>query len=185
MSPDAQPTLPLQRSFHCHQQIDGMTPATEEQSQFAKQFNQFCDKWQINGMVSWELPDVAGPKWPELQPNPLGLTGRVTYDMPWHFPLLAEDGLGEFARQEHEALAQEMSVDDQGSWRSYAQMFLVGFWEGVIRSRYTERRPRGFVTAMTAYIADIVGLDMERIKRLRKWRSAMLRGDLSSLAGKR
>jgi hypothetical protein len=189
LSPSEQPAFPLHRSLKVLDPADTLdiAPASTQQDEFARTFDEFCDSWRICGMATWELPDVDGPKWsePELGADS-GLLGRSTYDTPWHFCLRAEDDLGNLLRQQHEQVAQEMAVNDHNSWRTYGQLFLLDFWEQVIRSRYLDvPRPRGFVTALTSFIADIVGLDGERVAKLRKLRSALQKGTLTSLAGRR
>lgn len=182
------PPIPLTQSIRASHAIEGLDAVklTEEQADFATKFDRFFDRWRINGLTTWDLPEVDAPKQPQLESAADQLSGRNVIDTPWHFCLLAEDGLGELLRQEHEATANARGVDDLKSWRTYAHLFQIDFWEKVIQQRYVERpRQPGFVTAMTSFIVDIVNLDIERVQKLRKLRSALERGKRTSLVGNR
>lgn len=152
--------------------------------EFTAALDRFCDDWRITSFATWDLPDIDGPKWPD----PLFQSteaGRQVYDTPWHFPLQAADGLGSPIQAEHAGIGAEKGVDDHGSWQTYRQMFLIDFWEGVIRSRYPNQQQHGFVTKLLGFVADIVQLDTERVIKLRKTISAFRRGNRRSLAGSR
>jgi hypothetical protein len=186
---DCRPRLPLARSMKVAHFVDGIQPValTQEQTDFARAFDCFCDTWRICGMTTWDLPDVDGPKWPQPDlKSERQLSGRLTYDTPWHFRLLKEDGLGDLLRQEYEQVANLKGVDDLKKSCTYGHLFQIDFWDKVINRRYVDSpRRRGFVTAFTAIIAEIVNLDTERVQKLRKWRSALQGGKFRSLTGKR
>ncbi len=188
LSVSEQPPFPLCRSHKAAYAIECLKAAeiTPQQIAFAQAFDQFCDSWRISGMTSWELPDVDGPKWPEPElSSDEPQSGRLALDTPWHFCPLAEDGLGERVRQEHEEVAKCRDVQDLKHWRTYGHLFQIDYWEDVIRGRYADLpRRRGFVTKLASFVAEIVDLDTERLQKLRKIRSALRSGRLHSLAGK-
>lgn len=180
------PSLPLTRSVKvaCPNHLsetDGKIPA--DVIEFTRLFDQFCDTWRLNGMTTWDLPDVDGPKWPQpTLSDAATLPGQLVFDTPFHFHLRTDDGLGELHRQEHNRL-----VDDElNKWQTYGQLLQIDFWETVIRRRYAQRtRVHAFAMELTKFIAAIVGLGNERIDKLRKTRNALQRGSLSSLAERR
>lgn len=187
---DKRPRLPLSRSPKLSSSGNRMFSREvppRNLIKFVREFDRFCDEWRLNGMTAWELPDVDGPKWPaECLSSQRQLSGQFVWDTPWHFCVLAKDGLGEAQRLEHALVAKERGVNDHGKWQTYSHLFEIGFWENVTRIRYKrQQRARAFVTAQEQFIADIVNLDPERVQKLRKMRVALLSGKITSLAGKR
>lgn len=193
---ETKPRFPIQRSAIAptresienalDEPVMSQDEAGHDRAEFTRAFDRFCDDWRITGFATWELPEIDGPKWPDpLAEVTEKRGGRAVFDTPWHFPLQASDGLGPQLKSAHDHAKADRGVDDPRSWRTYRQMFLVDFWGHVLRSRYTDRQPRGFVSRLEGFVADIVQLDVVRVAKLRKLISAFRRGTRQSLAGTR
>jgi hypothetical protein len=161
---------------------------SEELVEFLKTFDGFCDRWQLLGVITWRIPEVQGPHWvPSLQPKELRDQGLVAFKTPWHFTILGEDGLGPLIESEHRRWAEEKyGVQDPRLWETYARMFEIHHWEGVLASRYNKgHRVRGFVTEMESVLGAALGLSQDRVHELRKKLKALQRGSIKSLRGNR
>ncbi len=68
------PPFPLVRPFG----VDSITAITSNDrgpildpcSDFWTKFIAFCDKWAVRGLTDWWLPQVEGPRWPDLLAPP-------------------------------------------------------------------------------------------------------------------
>jgi hypothetical protein len=187
LPPQIQPGLPLARSVKLAA-TSGMEiePAPDLMSEFIAEFDRFCDEWHLLGMTTWLLPHVRGPHWvPEIAPEDALRRGDLTVTTPWHFPVLAEDGLGRVLEAEHRRQAAERGVEDTDSWQTYANLLDVYFWENVLLPRYSkQQRAKQFRTQMEMVQADILGLSVGRVQKLHKWLRALQSGKLKSLRGK-
>jgi hypothetical protein len=159
-----------------------------ETTQFVGAFETFCQEWEINGFETWDLPLPRGPHWPELcsVPSQRSCKATLTLNTPWHFVALDSDGLGDLAMEQLRAEQKRHGIDDERAWRTYAQLFRLGFWEAVLRRRYADRaRPRNFVSQTERLLAELLEVSLERVERLRKLHSALKAGRRRSLAGVR
>jgi hypothetical protein len=184
----SRPDLPLARSTKLSSNKQpGLNRAPEALANFVAALDEFCDQWHLLGLTTWRLPSVRGPQWvPGLAPDDVRLRGDMTINTPWHFPVLAEDGLGRLLEDEHRCQAAERSVDDEENWQTYASMFKLYYWEIVFRERYPrQQRVKRFVTEMNSVLSEILELGSERIAKLRKTLHALQSGKLSSLRGRR
>lgn len=160
--------------------------ASDEIAGFIARLNRFCDEWHLLGLVSWEVPDVRGPLWvPGMASNDSLHYGSLSVTTPWHFPVLAEDGLGRIIEEEHRRLSAQRGILDIDSWETYATLLDLHYWEFVFSQRYSQQRIARFKTEMESVIAGILNLSVSRVQKLRKWLHALQRGSLKSLSGKR
>jgi hypothetical protein len=188
LSPTVRPLLPIAKTSRISPSARPLlVEAPRPLIDFALEFDEFCDKWQLLGMTTWDLPSVRGPQWaPALTPDKVVIQGGTCLSTPWHFPVLCEDGLGPLLEMEHRQRIAELGIDDEAAWETYARLFEVFYWENVLSGRYERsRRKSGFVTAMQSLIAAILGLSSERVQRLRKRMKALRSGRLKSLSGLR
>src|SRR4051812_36211839 len=169
---EIRPALPIARSVEASSANVrlGLEPAPPLLSDFIAEFDSFCDDWHLLGMATWNLPNVRGPNWvPGLAPEDLRQRGVLAVETPWHFPVLAEDGLGRLLEDEHRLQAAEHGVEDEQHWESYESLFEIYHWENVLQERYPrEQRVRGFFSGLETTLSGIVGLGSDRIKTLRK-----------------
>jgi len=180
------PSLPLARTPGFQQIPDCLegTRTTEALADFLKAFDQFCDRWCLLGMVTWDLPDPDGPKWPEPTRCPQGSRAEaLTFRTPVDFPLLNSDRLGEIARDQHAASAERSGITDIKRWETYARLLEIDHWERVLRTRYADAaRPRNYVTFLAATIGQVIDLDAERVQEYRKQLRALKSGRRSLLS---
>lgn len=185
---DQRPPFPIARSMRLVAAVDLVgSRASDELADFIARFDRFCDDWHLLGMVSWELPDVRGPRWvPGIASDDSLRHGSLTVTTPWHFPVLAEDGLGRIVEEEHRRLSAQRGILDVDSWETYATLFDLHYWEYVFSQRYSQQqRIVKFKIEMESVIAGILNLSVTRVQKLRKWLHALQRGSLKSLLGKR
>jgi hypothetical protein len=153
--------------------------------EFVDSFEKFCNKWETNGFESWDLPIPRGPFWPDCRSTqtPGSCQATMRFETPWHFAALESDGLGTIAMEQLRAAQERHGIDDQSSWRTYAQLFRLCFWETILRRRYVDRsRPRDFIRQLKGLLADLLNVSLERVDKLRKLQSGLKSGRLRSLA---
>jgi hypothetical protein len=186
LPPRVRPLLPIARSARiaAAHKLD-LEPAPAPLAAFIEEFDRFCDEWHLLGMSTWTLPDVRGPNWvPGLAPGDSLRRGELTVSTPWHFPVLAEDGLGPILEAEHRHQAAERGVNDAASWESYAHLLGIYYWESVLCSRYSaSQRKARFMTELEFLVGEILGLQVSRIRRLRTWLRGLQAGKRRSLLG--
>ncbi len=180
------PELPLSRTQKCEAEADWSRAdgAPDAMGEFCGKFEDFCRRWGLLGMATWDLPDPGELMWPDLTQRPqLSRADEVTFRTPLDFPMLESDGLGEIARDQHAASANKAGIVDLRRWETYARFLEIDHWERVLRTRYTGgERPRNYVTFLEATIGKIVDLDVERVHKLRKWMRALKSGRRTNLA---
>lgn len=178
------PPLPLERVPRLATSPDGALRAGDSRTTaFWRNFNEFCDRWRLLGMVTWDLPNPDGPKWTEIVPgHPQLLEGQQLIDTPWHFPVEGKDGLGAILEGQHERQAAEHGFTEQSRWKMFSQLLKIDFWERAMRSRYTGRpRHRDEVKRLVGVLAELIGCDDERVKKLRKLLHSYQSGRRTSL----
>lgn len=153
--------------------------------EFKTRFDEFCARWRILGMITWEHPHPDGPKWANHNPGFRDAPeGAVYRDTPFHFPLQVQDGLGKLSMEEHHRTAESRGFTDSSKWVTYAQITRLSFWEFVIDSRYLERgRARGFVTQKIELLEALLDLSAQRIEKLRRVLKQLRSGRRSDLHG--
>lgn len=185
------PSFPLSRQMH----LDVLTPAMETtlklsryaHPEFAMAFGAFCDKWALRSLIDWRLPEVDGPRWPDL----LAVTNRdgrerLTMYTPWHFPLLKSDGLGKVALAEHRRQLTEHGVEDVLKWPTYASFFPLEHWQQILEQRYAKKqRTREFAMKRDEVLSHLLHVSIERVVKLRHWLRRLQSGKLRSLTGTR
>lgn len=180
----SRPPLPISRLPRLEQAPDGAArPRESRVTSFWWAFATFCDEWELLGVLTWDLPNVGGPKWAGIDPTrPETLRGGTFLETPRYFPITSGDGL-EGVRELHRDAAAKGGFVDQGRWATYARLLAIDFWERVVRSRYADRpRPRGDVTRLLSLLSDLTGCDSERVKKLRRELKALRDGRRDSLS---
>jgi hypothetical protein len=150
---------------------------------FAQAFVQFCDRWGLIGMASWDLPEPQGP----LLPNPLPPEAPalprhgVHLIIPVHYPLTGDDDLLRQILQQQRGLAAELGLPPTAAglahYRAYATALEVLHWERVIISRIGPRQTRrGSVGFIKDAIAEALGISVDQVDKWRRAISACRRG---------
>lgn len=160
-----------------------MLEASEPIAQFGRALTDFCNRWQLQGLATWDLPIPDGPKWSTLATPPeLSKQGISVTQTPFHFPLQASDDLEKVAEDNHHRASSRRGVDDHAMWETYAHFLPLAHWQAVFTSRYSKpKRSKGFMLQMEGVIAAIIGVSDERVKRLRRHYNALKSGRKTSL----
>jgi hypothetical protein len=159
---------------------------SEAAVQFVESFEAFCQKWEVDGFETWDLPRLRGPHWPDIRSSAAKNTCKATMTLttPWHFPALDSDGLGEMAMEQLRAERERHGIDDERAWRQYGQLFRLDFWERILLARYVNHpRPRDFISQVERLSAELLRVSLERLERLKKLHRALKAGKRRSLAG--
>lgn len=185
---DQLPQAPLDASARPSKALPPeMVEASRPIAEFGRALTDFCGRWQLNGLATWDLPIPDGPKWSSMTTPPeLAERGVSVTQTPFHFALQVKDGVGNAAEENHRQQALKRSVDDHSNWDTYAHFLPLAHWEAVFTNRYRKSiRCKSFMLGMEAAIAAILGVSAERAKRLRVHLKALKSGRITSLHGSR
>jgi hypothetical protein len=156
-----------------HGRIDPSTSLVRE-------FGDFCRRWQLYGMVTWELPLPQGPDLTGVpRPQQTGpaqtdaqLVIPVTLPLPTRYPL--REIIAEIQRRntpDHLKRWQDVlrGDDERGTGlRRYASMFRLRFYRDIVlSSRYGERFHRRVQPLDEAFGRYFGSVGEESVKRLR------------------
>ncbi len=154
---------------------------------FVSDFNSFFERWQLQRLPTWDLPEPCGANLTgeQLPSNSSSSVGRFTISipatlrLPAHFPL--QKVLEEHQRQQTpEHLRAWMIVQNQQhkdglNNRRFEHMFQLAFFrDTVLASRYRDRFD-GNVTRIDQAFADFLSLGVDSIKKLRLMMAALRR----------
>jgi hypothetical protein len=182
---DQQPTFPLRRIGKIlTKPSDVRTKQTKIRvTTFLQQLGEFCAKWCILALVTWDLIEPAGPMWPELRPAAGCIPDYAfTLSTPPDFPLLTDDGLGRLASEHQDHIVRKQNVADLGRWQTYGLLFEIDHWERVVQIRYKNRkRERGFMRTLEQMVGDILHKDQTHVQKLRKKLHALRRSERAAL----
>ena len=86
---DERPDFPLRRAARLATGPIGARAASGPTATFARDFAAFCDRWELIGLATWDLPEPAGPLLPDLAPDHDQVTaGRgLRIALPIHYPV--------------------------------------------------------------------------------------------------
>ena len=146
-----------------------------------------CERWELAGLVSWDLPEPLGPQLPI--PSTVGLpasAGRGLYlAIPLHYPLLADDELLLDVFKQQLLLARERGLDASLAglphYKAYCQILEIVHLERTVESRYG--RPRGLIKYVRQAAAAMLGITPARVQALRKAVSSCRSGRRAHVAG--
>jgi hypothetical protein len=183
------PRFPLRRgSFHSNLPEEYRTTASDAGLAFETAFFDFCDRWGLAGMASWDLPDPQGAFFPDLlSPNAPALPQQGLHlFLPIHYPLTGDDDLLARILQEQRSLARQAGLPRSAAglphYRAYATILEVLHWERVITDRVgPARRPRGFVGLIKEAIAEALHITDHQVDKWRKAISTCRRGRRDSV----
>jgi hypothetical protein len=178
------PRFPLRRgAFHPDLPEDLRSVAPGAGEAFGTAFFEFCERWGLAAMYSWDLPEPQGA----LLPNPLPpgapalpRQGLHLY-LPIHYPLTGDDELLARIFREQRALADQVGLPCSTAGLphhgAYATILEVIHWERAIRSRFGPGRcPRGSVGFFKEAIAETIEISVDQVEKWRKAISACRRG---------
>ena len=154
-----------------------------ESSSFLNELDQFLDRWGLIALHGWHLPDPQGPLFPSSLPSgaPAEPQHGIRINIPLHYPLQGDDQflqqLRELQRTEARRLQLPESMAPIRYYQQFAQILKLQHLEIVLDSRFPNRRPRGFVTALEAIAADVLAIEPSSVKRLRVAIQQLRRGE--------
>jgi hypothetical protein len=182
------PGFPLLRPTVVTRAPEGSSTAPEAVQAWAGDFADFCDRWGLVGMATWDLPSPQGPLLPSVVPmNSPALPARgVSLILPIHYHVTGDHDLMKTILEHQQALAAQVGLDPSVAglphYKLYAQILQIVHQERTIRGRYApDREPRGFVRALTQAIAEELELSVDHVTRIRKAISRCLRGERSKV----
>ncbi|WP_165441909.1 hypothetical protein, partial [Rubinisphaera italica] len=77
-------------------------------------FDQFCETWQLEGMLSWELPEPSGPHWDYFDfTDPEMMSKPAEPKTPFHTPVLVKDKMASADYECHVRNSAEHRFNDQ------------------------------------------------------------------------
>lgn len=180
------PQLPLPRTPKLSQLVGWLraTEASQALGAFLRTFDDFCERWHLLGMATWDLPDPMGPMWPEMTAKPQsGADDALVLRSPHDFPILDSDRVGLIAREQHEQSAKDHGVTDLRRWQTYARLLEIDHWERVLGMRYGDYKwPRNRTNFLESTIGELIHRDAERVQKHRKELRALKLGRRKALS---
>lgn len=164
------PSFPLTRlrKAESSDAVPQCRPLSEPLTRFFHGLVKLLDDWDLDRLVTWDLPESRGPN---LGPDEHGVH---QIDLPPAFPVHKEDQLGDYVRQNQEAIAAKSGIDDVEKWKSYLTYLRLHYWNTVVRNRYPiDRQVKGFVGALEHELGSLLGLS-----------EGTVRNNLKALRGK-
>lgn len=148
------PGLPLARTM-----LDEAAP--KSLGRFFREFDVFCERFQLTRMVTWDLPEPAGPLL-DGTPKPARLlAGRAAQlAIPAHFTIRSKD-----SRDLRRAIANRQRIasldaglkanfSDARTMQTFGKIFEIEHFQRIICARYgAPPRPKGFMNRLNEALA--------------------------------
>jgi hypothetical protein len=175
--PDAErPAFPLSRT------IVSVRRSSQAVADFLTRLVDFCDRYGLLRLVSWELPDPVGPLLPAsgLPPHILGARG-VVIGLPTHFAPANQEELPKRIASAQQDRIRRTGLDPTcltpRAAETYAHLFEIEHYTQVVEGRYgTPPRPKGFVGRVDEALMGHLSIGQEHLRCLRKSLRAFHRG---------
>lgn len=185
------PGWPLRRPVRHPAPGEGDREVSRVPGDFAALLAAHLDRWGLMSLADWDLPDPQGPLLPSDLPAgaPAEPAHGIRIVVPLHYPLQGDDDL---LRQVK--LFQEQAVKDSGlpdglagveRHGQFAQLFRLVRLEAALRSRWPVPPPRGAVGQIERAAAEVLGVGLETVGRMRKWVAGLRSGTLKTLPDRR
>jgi hypothetical protein len=162
--------------------------AVDVTSQLVAEFTEFYERWDLQGLVTWDLPEPRGPNLSglALPSNGRRATGPVTIEVPALLSVPSTFPLRTILEEAQQAqtpahLREWQQIQQQqhsGNLRflRFRRMFLLHYYrETLLASRYAARFPGNVEALDQAFAQFLGGLDMDSIKKLRLRMEALRR----------
>ena len=156
-------------------------PTSQAVNHFQALLDAFCERYSLQSMATWELPEPVGPllaggPWPAhiLQPR------QVVIALPSHFPLMDKDELLEMIRDQQQMHVRKAGLDPTcigpRAAETYAHLFAIDHYERVVIGRYGRRpRPKGFISQLNEGLMAHLDIGFDHFRSLRKALAAFKR----------
>ncbi|WP_149111538.1 hypothetical protein [Limnoglobus roseus] len=142
---------------------------------FAEHALGFMSRWGLTGLTTWDLPDPERLLLPNPYPTNYGVPDTlhgVHIYVPVHYPLQKNDPLLEDIRRAQERAAVRNALPPEfAGIRHHGQLatiFLIVYVGQVLKSRFPDALPRGFVKWMESCQSRFSGTSLERVGALHK-----------------
>jgi hypothetical protein len=179
--------FPLQRAMAVPATLlKGKTRAEANLARFGWSLEQLLDRWGLQQLVTWELPEPQGPLLPVPRTqNPAFMPQHgLQFFVPTHYSVSSTDTLQSKIRHQQIRLAHEHQVDSSSAGMShsevYGHMLEIVHLERTIASRYPKRYRA--VQAIERAAAAVLGYKLEYVRKLRRAISACRRGKKDSIS---
>jgi hypothetical protein len=187
---ELRPSFPLCPPPTSAKPADDSTLAPEAVNAFLTAFAEFCGRWGLQGMASWDLPIPQGPFLPSSVPyNPSFMPqDGIHIILPFHYHLPGDKGFLQDILTQQQELAKQQRIDPTAAglphFEAYAKILEIIHWERIIDQRYGERtqRRKGGVGVKVEALAETVHLTVDQVQKWRKAVSACRRGKRQSIS---
>jgi hypothetical protein len=149
------PAFPLLRDYFPREfQIEGRAVRSAKRDRFHPQLNALMDGWNLQALMSWELPLPFDPRIADggsatSTPMP---PHAVVVMLPLHYPLTQADELAVEILRRQASLAAERKMGNfiplLTKHEMWGKIFLVQHWERIIRSRYLSPLKKGAISSL-------------------------------------
>jgi hypothetical protein len=170
------PCLPLRTTMHFGSVSKGV-------ADFQALLEVFCDRYGLQGMATWELPEpleplLSGNTWPPHIIN----CRKVLIALPSHFQVMDKDELIELIRDLQKTEIQAAGLDPTcvapRSTESYAHLLEIDHYERVVIGRYGQApRPKGFMTQLGKALTAHLDIGADHFRSLHNALAAFKRGE--------
>jgi len=186
--PEAErPIFPLSRFICSNDYPVCVWNGTNEQNSFEASFKQFCDKWMITGMATWDLPIPQSPEFPGNKVNidRHFLRGLATISVPFFYSLQGDDSVVS-AVYRYQKKALEKGIDENlaglGHHKNFGTMLMIAHLEETIRRRYGNGKANsGLVSQLEEAFQEFLGIKEDQVRKLRKGISTCRKGKMEQL----
>jgi hypothetical protein len=170
------PAFPLSRT------TVPLGPTSQAIAHFQALLDTFCERYSLQSMATWELPDPVGPllgggPWPAH----ILKSRQVVIAVPSHFSILDKDELVEVIRNQQQMHVREAGIDPTcigpRSAETYSHIFEIDHYERVVIARYGCRpRPKGFISQLNEGLMAHLDIGPDHLRSLRQALAAFKRG---------
>jgi hypothetical protein len=147
----------------------------------------FMRKWCLTRIVTWDWVMPQGPFISDPLPNDAVArpSHGVLIMLPSAYPLKGDDDLQgqirRFQMQQAEVQGIPKELVALEHHELYAQFAKLIHLDTVLRSRFSDRPPRGYITHLAALSADFLGVSSETTSNYWKWIRSCRKGGRSSI----
>lgn len=168
--------FPLKQSnFENAKLEDQIKPLPEEAKRFGQNARLLLNRWGLNSLTTWDLPEPQGMLLPNPFPTNYGIPDTlygVHIYIPVHYPLQLTDGIVKQIRAAQKRAALFAGLPDTFGgikhFQECSQILHIIYFDAILRSRFTDRLPPGLSSRIPGVLAAYIGLSEERIRALQK-----------------
>lgn len=185
------PAWPLRRPLPTPHEPAGGRVSGAGAVDFMGRLADHLDRWGLIALADWHLPDPQGPLFPDDLPAAAPASPRhgVRISVPLHYPLQGDDDLLRTVKAAQKQAAADLGLPAQAAGlaphEQYGQIFRLGVFETALRSRWPEKRPRGWAGLVERAGAAALGISAPSVRRLRTQINNLRAGRLPAIPSRR